>query len=106
MKSYFSTALIMAVSSANYSQDDYIHGYLDKHHTEPEIFAVFREDDVVDEYDALHDPYHPHKAHWEPLETHSPAMYDYIEHHYQDFGHGEYEHSDWYSDYQYNNEEE
>ena len=93
MKSHFNAALIMAVSSAHYEQDDYIHGYLDKHH-EPEIFAVFQQDDdEYDEYDALHDPYHPHHMHWEPLQTHSPGMYDYIEHHYQDFGHG-HEHYD------------
>ena len=68
MKSYFGAALMMAVSSAQHDHSDYIHGYLDKHHFEPEIFAVFQEDyDHVDEYDALHDPYHPHKPHWEPL---------------------------------------
>ena len=56
--------MIMAVSTASYGHDDYIHGYLDKHH-DPEIFAVFQEDDgEIDHYDALHDPYHPHKPHW------------------------------------------
>ena len=89
MKSFFGAALIAAVASAYGVQDDYIHGYLDKHHHEPEIFAVFRQttDDDIDGYDALHDPYHPHKTHWEPLESHSPHMFDYVERHYQDFEH-------------------
>ena len=41
MKILFGAALIAAMASAYGVQDDYIHGYLDKHH-EPEIFAVFR----------------------------------------------------------------
>ena len=88
MKSYFGAALIAAVASAYGVQDDYIHGYMDKHH-EPEIFAVFRQttEDDIDGYQALHDPYHPHGTHWEPLESHSPHMFDYVEHHYQDFDH-------------------
>ena len=107
MKSCFGAALIMAVSSASYGHDDYIHGYLDKHHSEPKIYAVFQQDlDEVDEYEAIHDPYHPHKPHWEPLETHSPGMADYLEHHYHDIGHDEYDHDYDYEDYQYSNEEE
>ena len=88
MKILFGAALIAAMASAYGVQDDYIHGYLDKHH-EPEIFAVFRQtDDEMDGFDSHHDPYNAQATHqWVPLEAYSPHMYDYVEHHYQDFEH-------------------
>ena len=45
------------------------------------------DDHSYQDYAALHDPYHPHDKHWEPLSYHAPGMAEQLHTHLDQFEH-------------------